>query len=149
MKHTLQQVFHSGKFVVGFVIFAAILALVIVYPLIVTDKPLAIIGQGTFFPPGIYVSVYDSLGSSTYTLNLDNAAAKRIASKLSNDDRTAIKDWLVSGGMAAGDIDTANTQQLLTLWNNNYDPKKNVPGLTNAKRNYYVRLNASLQGLLA
>ncbi len=63
MKHTLQQVFHSGKFVVGFSIFVAILLIVIVYPLIVTDPPLAIIGQGTFFPPGIYVSVYDSIGS--------------------------------------------------------------------------------------
>ena len=149
MKHTLRQVFHSGKFVVGFVIFAAILLLVIIYPLIITDPPLAIIGQGTFFPPGIYVSVYDSIGAPTYILNLDNAAAKRIASKLSNDDRIAIKDWLVLSGVAESDIDIANTQQLLTLWKNNYDPKKNLPGLTNAKRNYYVRLNDSLQGLLS
>ena len=56
MKHTLQQVFHSGKFVVGFSIFMALLLIVIVYPLIIKDAPLAIIGQGTFFPPGIYVS---------------------------------------------------------------------------------------------
>lgn len=150
MKHTLQQVFHSGKFVVGFAIFATILLIVIAYPLIVTDPPLAIIGQGTFFPPGTYVSVYDSIGSpTTYTLNLDSAAAKRIASKLSNDDRAAIKDWLVLDGLAESEIDTTNTQQLLTLWENNFDPKKNIPGLTNAKRNYYVRLNSSLQGLLS
>ncbi len=32
---------------------------------------------------------------------------------------------------------------------NNYDPKKNVSGMTNAKRNYYIRLNNSLKGLLA
>ncbi len=134
---------------VGFVIFAAILALVIVYPLIVTDKPLAIIGQGTFFPPGIYVSVYDSLGSSTYTLNLDNAAAKRIASKLSHDDRSAIKDWLVAAGILENEIDVNNTQQLLIQWAKNYDAKKSPPGLTNAKRNYYARLNTSLQDLLA
>ena len=63
MKHTLQQIFHSPKFVVGFSIFMAILLIVIIYPLIITDPPLAIIGQGTFFPPGIYVSVYDSIGS--------------------------------------------------------------------------------------
>jgi peptide/nickel transport system permease protein len=122
---------------------------VIVYPLIITAPPLAIIGQGTFFPPGTYVSVYDSIGSSTYILNLDDAAAKRIASKLSADDRTAIKDWLVLDGMAESEIDTANTQQLLTLWENNFDPKKSIPGLTNAKRNYYIRLNSSLQGLLS
>jgi hypothetical protein len=36
MKHTLQQVFRSGKFVVGFSIFMVILLIVIIYPLIVT-----------------------------------------------------------------------------------------------------------------
>lgn len=149
MKHTLQQIFHSGKFVVGFTIFAAILLLVIVYPLIITDKPLAIIGQGTFFPPGIYVSVYDSMSAPAYTLNLTDAAAKRIASKLNEDDRTAIKEWLVAAGIPEGEIDTSDTQKLLALWEANYSPAKNVPGQTNAKRNYYVRLNNSLQGLLA
>jgi peptide/nickel transport system permease protein len=149
MKHTIQQVFHSGKFLVGFAIFAAILLIVIVYPLIITDPPLAIIGQGTFFPPGIYASVYDSIGSPAYILNLDNAAAKRIASKLSNDDRAAMKDWLMADGIAGSEIDIDNTQQLLTLWEKNYDPTKNIPGLTNAKRNYYVRLNNSLKGLLS
>jgi peptide/nickel transport system permease protein len=149
MKHTIQQVFHSGKFLVGFAIFAAILLIVIVYPLIITDPPLAIIGQGTFFPPGIYASVYDSIGSPAYILNLDNAAAKRIASKLSNDDRAAMKDWLMADGIAGSEIDIDNTQQLLTLWEKNYDPTKIIPGLTNAKRNYYVRLNNSLKGLLS
>ena len=75
MKHIIQQVFHSGKFIVGFVILAAVLLIVIVYPLLIKDAPLAIIGQGTFFPPGTYVNVYDSLGSPKYTLNLEHAAA--------------------------------------------------------------------------
>jgi peptide/nickel transport system permease protein len=149
MKHTLQQVFHSGKFVVGFSIFMALLLIVIVYPLIITDPPLQIIGQGTFFPPGIYASVYDSIGSPTYTLNLDNAAAKRIASKLSNDDRLAMKDWLVADGIPENQIDINNTAQLLDQWVKNYDPQKNVPGMTNAKRNYFIRLDTSLKGLLS
>jgi peptide/nickel transport system permease protein len=149
MKHTLRQVFHSGKFLVGFAIITTILVFVFVYPLIVTDPPLAIIGQGTFFPPGVYVNVYDSAGSTKYILNLDTAVANRIASKLNNDDRTAMKDWLVAAGYAEGEIDINDTEQLLTLWANNYDSKKNVPGLTNAKRNYYIRLNTSLQGLLS
>ena len=150
MKHTIQQVFHSGKFVVGFSIFVAILLIVIVYPLIITDPPLAIISQGTFFPPGIYVSTFDSINSpTTYILNLDNAAAKRIASKLSNDDRLAMKDWLVADGIPENEIDINNTEVLLDQWENNYDPKKNIAGMTNAKRNYYIRLNASLQGLLS
>jgi ABC-type dipeptide/oligopeptide/nickel transport system permease subunit len=149
MKHTIQQVFHSGKFVVGFSIFAAILLIVIVYPLIITDPPLAIIGQGTFFPPGIYVNVYDSIGSTGYTLNLDDAAANRIASKLSNDDRLAMKDWLVADGIPENQIDINNTAQLLGLWRKNYDPKANIAGMTNAKRNYFIRLDTSLKGLLS
>jgi ABC-type dipeptide/oligopeptide/nickel transport system permease subunit len=149
MKHTIRQVFHSGKFVVGFSIFVTILLIVIVYPLIVRDAPLAIIGQGTFFPPGIYASVYDSIGSPTYILNLDNAAAKRIASKLNDQQRTDMKDWLVAAGVSESEIDTKDTAKLLSLWENNFDPNKYIPGLTNAKRNYYVRLNASLAGLLS
>jgi hypothetical protein len=148
MKHTLRQIFHSPRFVFGFSIFAAILLIVIVYPLIITDHPLAIIGQGTFFEPGIYVSVYDSIGSSPYTLNLDDAAAKRIASKLNEEDRLSIKEWLVAAGMPESEIDTTDTQKLLDQWVNNYDPEKNIPGMTNAKRNYFIRLNNSLKGLL-
>ena len=149
MKHTILQVFRSGKFVFGFSIFMALLLIVIVYPLIVKYPPLEIISQGTFFPPGIYVNVYDSIGSTTYTLNLSDAAAKRIASKLSNDDRLAMKDWLVADGIPENEIDVANTEVLLGLWENNYDPKARIAGMTNAKRNYYSRLNDSLKGLLS
>jgi len=146
MKHTLRQVFHSGKFVVGFSILVAILLIVIVYPLIITDSPLAIIAQGTFFPPGIYVNVSDSIGSPRYLLELDDAAAKRIANRLSKDDRTAMKDWLLGYGVPASEIDVNNTKQLLSLWGTKYDPKANIAGLTNAKRVYYTRLNDSLKG---
>ncbi len=149
MKHTLKQIFHSGKFVFGFSIFVVVLLIVIVYPLIITDHPLSIIGQGTFFPPGIYVNVYDSMNSTSYTLNLDDAAAKRIASKLNDEDRLAIKEWLVAAGISESEIDTTDTQKLLNQWSANYDPKKNIPGMTNAKRNYYARLNNSLKGLMA
>ncbi len=150
MKHTLRQVFRSGKFVVGFVIFVGILLVVLIYPLIVTYPPLEIIGQGTFFPPGIYVNVYDSIGSTNlYTLNLDDAAAKRIASKLGDQDRLAIKEWLVGFGIPESEIDIEDTAQLLDLWVNNYDPKGNIPGMTNARRNYFIRLNTSLDGILS
>jgi peptide/nickel transport system permease protein len=150
MKHLIQQAFRSGKFVVGFSIFAAILLIAIFYPMIVTDPPLGIIAQGTFFPPGIYVSVYDSINSpTTYTLNLDDAATKRIANKLSEEDRQSIKEWLTADGIPAAEIDITNTQKLLDQWVKNYDPKKNIPGMTNAKRNYFIRLNNSLKGLLS
>jgi peptide/nickel transport system permease protein len=150
MKHTLNQVFHSPKFVVGFSIMMFILLTLIVYPLIITNKPLQIIAQGSFFPPGVYVNVFDSANSpDKYILNLENAAAKRIASKLSNDDRQAMKEWLVAAGIAGDDIDLTNTEKLLALWVGNYDPKKDIKGMTNARRNYFVRLDKSLEGLLA
>jgi len=149
MKNTLRQLFRSGKFVIGFSIFAFIILTVIFFPMFVKDPPLGIIGQGTFFPPGIYVSVYDSLSSPAYTLKLQKASETRIASKLNEDDRGAIKDYLLAAGIAENEIDTANTEQLLEQWVNTYDPKKSVKGMTNAKRNYYVRLNNSLKGILA
>jgi peptide/nickel transport system permease protein len=149
MKHTIRQVFRSGKFIVGFSILVSLLLIVIVYPLIVKYDPLEIIGQGTFFPPGIYVNVYDSIGSPKYILNLDNAAAKRIAGKLSDEDRTAIKEWLVADGIPENQIDITDTKSLLDLWASHYDPEVFVPGMTNARRNYFVRLNNSLKGILS
>ena len=149
MKHTLQQVFRSGKFVVGFSIFMFIVLMVIIYPLFVRDAPLTIIGQGTFFPPGIYVNVYDSIGSPTYTLMLEEAAAKRIASKMNEEDRLAMKEWLVAFGIPENEIDITDTQKLLDQWVKNYDPKGKVAGMTNARRNYFIRLDKSLKGILA
>lgn len=149
MKNTLRQIFHSGKFVVGFCIFSFIVLTVIVFPLLVKAPPLGIISQGTFLPPGIYVNVYDSIGTAPYILNLDDAAAKRIASKLSNDDRAKMKDWLVKAGVPEDQIDITDTNALLTLWANNYDQNKKIPGMIFATTRYYQRLNASLQGLLS
>ena len=67
MKHMLQQVFHSPKFVVGFIIFMSILLLSVIYPIFVTGDPLVIIGKGTFFEPGIYVNVVDGIDSQLYS----------------------------------------------------------------------------------
>ena len=149
MKFTLQQIFRSSRFVFGFSIFMAILLMVIVYPLVITDHPLAIIGQGTFFEPGIYVNVYDSINSPAHTLNLDDAAAKRLASKLSEEDRLAIKEYLVAVEIPEAEIDIHDTAKLLDQWVNNYDPQQRIAGMTNAKRNYFIRLNGSLKGLLS
>jgi peptide/nickel transport system permease protein len=149
MKHIIRQVFRSGKFIFGFSIFVAILLVVLIYPLSITDPPLQIIGQGTFFPPGVYVSVYDGIGAPHYTLNLDNAAAKRIANKLGDDDRLAMKEWLMADGIPENEIDIENTAKLLDQWVSNYDPAQKIAGMTNAKRNYFIRLNDSLKGLLS
>ena len=148
MKHTFRQVFHSPKFVVGFSIFAAMLLLVVLYPLFITADPLEIIGQGTFFEPGIYVNVYDSIGSRVYTLNLSDAAAKRVESKLGEEERLALQEWLVAFGIPEEEIDIQDTEALLGLWVENYDSTLKL-GMTNARKKYFSRLNDSLSGLLS
>jgi peptide/nickel transport system permease protein len=148
MKFTIQQAFRSGKFVTGFSILATILVFILVYPLVVPGAPLEIIGQGTFFEPGIYVNVYDSINAPHYTLNLEGAEARRIASRLDDEDRAAMQEWLVAAGVPEDQIDIEDTEALLTLWAETYDPATPISGMTNAERNYFIRLNTSLQGLL-
>lgn len=150
MKHTLQQVFHSGKFVVGFCLFATLLLIVFIYPLFVKYPPLEIISQGTFFPPGVYVSTYDSINAPTkYILNLSDAATKRITNKLSDQYRLDMQQWLIQDGIPEDQIDIADTASLIELWNDNYDPGKSFPGMTYAKRMYYQRLNVAITGILS
>ena len=149
MKHTIRQIFRSGKFLVGFVILLALLLTTVVYPLVVRHPPREIIALGTFFPPGVYVNVYDSIGAPAYTLNLDDAAAKRVGSKLGSAERKAMKEWLVAYGIPEDQIGVADTARLLELWKGSYDPAQSVAGMTYAKRMYYQRLNTSLQGILS
>jgi peptide/nickel transport system permease protein len=37
----------------------------------------------------------------------------------------------------------------LEQWVNHFDPTQRIPGMTNAQRNYYIRLDASLDGILS
>jgi peptide/nickel transport system permease protein len=149
MKNTLRQIFHSGKFVVGFSILMAILLLIILYPIFVGGDPLEIIGQGTFFPPGIYVSSYDTIGSPQYILNLSDAVANRIASRLSDQERLDIKAYLLAVGIPENEIDITNTGKLLEQFENNFNPSRELPGMTYSKVLYYQRLDASLKGLMS
>ncbi len=149
MKHIFQQVFHSPNFVIGFIIFMALLLIVIIYPLFVPAPPLAVIAQGTFFQPGIYVNVYDSVAAPPHKLQLTNAEANRIESKLKPQDRQDMQTWLEADGIPASQIDINNTTQLLDLWQKNYDSNKSFPGMTYAKQRYYQRLDTSLKGLLS
>lgn len=148
MKNTIQQIFHSPKFLTGFVIFMAILLFVILYPLFVSADPLQIIGLGTFFEPGIYVNVFDSIGSRAYTLNLDNAAQNRIDSILGDQERQDMKEWLMLFGIPEEDIDIEDTEQLLGLWEEYFDSTIRFQGMTSARRKYFGRLDASLEGIL-
>ena len=149
MKHTLRQVFRSPNFIVGFIIFVALLLTVIIYPLFVPDHPLEIIAQGSFFAPGIYVNVYDSIGTTPNTLLLDDAADIRIDNTLGAQQRVDMQEWLIGAGIPEGDIDIADTEGLVELWDANFDPTLRLPGMTNADRNYFIRLNNALEGLLS
>lgn len=149
MKNTLRQLFHSGKFVVGFVIFVAILLTVFIYPLVNPGDPLEMIGVGTFARPGTYVSLYDAVRTDTQTLRLSEADDNRIAKALSAEDRVAMVEWFTTMGIDVSDLDIDDTDALLDLWNANYDPSIKPQGMTMAKRNYYKRLNNSLQEIRA
>ena len=147
MKHTIREIFRSPKFVTGFVILMALLLTVIIYPLLVTSDPLEIIALGTFFEPGVYVNVFDSVGSKTYTLNLSNAQQKRIDSRLGEQERLDMQEWLLAFGIPEEDIDLEDTEKLLELWGNNYDSTLRFKGMTNARKNYFARLDASTSDL--
>ncbi len=150
MRHMLRQLLQSGRFLIGFGIFASILLTVLIYPLFINDPPLEIVSRGTFLAPGIYVNVYDSMNFSThYTLILDDAVAQRVGARLNDEDRLAMQEWLLAAGVLEGEINIEDTAALIELWNSNFDPSVRVPGMTNADRNYYIRLTDSLEGLLA
>lgn len=144
MKNTLRQVFHSSKFVVGFCIFAAILLTMMIYPLFNPGSPLEMIGVGTFAKPGTYVSLYDATKTPTETLRLSDADDKRIAASLSQDDRVAMVEWFGVMGIDVSGLDISDTDALLALWREHYDPSIKPTGMTMAKRNYYKRLNNAL-----
>ena len=144
MKNTLRQVFHSSKFVVGFVILAAILLTMLVYPLVNPGDPLQMIGLGTFAKPGTYVSLYDSLGTKASTFTLPEAEANRLAKFLSDEDRVNMLNWFSAAEVDVTSLDLTDTEALLKLWHEHYDPAIRPKGMTKAMRNYYVRLNNSI-----
>ena len=147
MKKTIRQVFHSPKFVGGFVIFVAILLTMIIYPLFNPGNPLEQIGVGTFAKPGTYFSLYDATKAKTDTFRLPEADENRLAASLSAEDRVAMVEYFTAMGIDISELDTEDTDTLLQMWEDNYDPSVRPKGMTGAKVNYYKRLNNSLQDL--
>lgn len=151
MKSTLRNVFHSSKFVAGFVIFMFLLATIIIYPLINPGSPLEQIGVGTFAKPGTYVSLYDAAKTSPdrerETLRLSDADDKRLAKALSDSDRVLMVEWLGLKGVDLEGVDYQDTEALLKLWHENYDAKFKPKGMTSAAQKKYKRLNDALLDL--
>lgn len=151
MKSTLRNVFHSSKFVTGFVIFLFLMVMIIVYPLINPGSPLEQIGVGTFARPGTYVSLYDAAKTNPdrerETLRLPDAEDKRLARALSDSDRVLMVEWLGLKGVSLEDVDYSDTEELLKLWHENYDSTFKPKGMTSAAQKKYKRLNDALLAL--
>lgn len=148
MKNTLRQIFHSSKFVTGFVIFMLLMVLLVVYPLINPGDPLEMIGVGTFAEPGVYFSLYDAVGTDTETFKLADADDKRIAAKLSMEDRVSMLAWFEKAGVDVTGLDINDTDSLIALWTANFADQK-LPGMTNAARRNYRLLNTRIIELQA
>ena len=147
MKNTLKQIFHDKKFIMGFIIFIAILATIIIYPLVVAYSPLEMVG-GLFYKPGTYVSVSDTVESKNYSFKMDTSAVK-LESALSMEDRSQMGTWLENyAGVDIKDIDVTDAKGLIKLWEKYYYPNNKQDGLIAAKKKYYVRLNTKIDGIL-
>lgn len=96
MRNTFRQVFHSPKFMIGLIIFIFLLLMLVFYPLISPGNPLEMIGLGSFFKPGTYISVLDTAGTPAQTLKLPDAADKRLSQMLSDADRVSMLRWLTA-----------------------------------------------------
>ena len=145
MKNTLRQVFHSSKFLTGFLIFAAILLTMWIYPLFNPGNPLEMIGVGTFAQPGTYFSLYDAATTRTETLRLPDADEKRITNLVSDADRAAMIEWFGLMEIDVSEVDATDIDALLDLWLEHYDPSVKIKGMTQARRNFFKRLDKNLR----
>ena len=139
MKNILKQVLHSPKFMAGFLIFVAILLVMLFYPLINPGNPLEMIGLGTFAKPGTYVSLYDSVGTDTRTFKLPDADDKRIARMLAMDDRVKMVNWLSKMEIDVEGLDVADTEALLALWRYYFVAKKQFGGITGDLAGWFLQ----------
>ena len=155
MKTQLKQMLRSPKFMIGFCIMFFIIMFITIYPIVNPGNPLDMIGLGTFFRPGTYVSVHDSLNvHRTYTLRLPDAAMNRIYGRLSYEDRESMQNWLILWGEQEGitgltydDIDTEYVEGLLYMWWQYYSEEHRIEGMTIAERRSYARIDRRVEGI--
>jgi peptide/nickel transport system permease protein len=118
-----------------------------VYPLINPGDPLEMIGVGTFAKPGLYVSMYDATKTPYDTLRLSDAADKRVAAALKDEDRVAMVEWFTLMEVDVTDLDITDTDTMLDMWTEHFDESAKPKGMTKARFNYFKRLNRSIQDL--
>ena len=96
--HTMMNVFHSPRFVIGFTIISVIVLCAVFYPLFDVRDPNYIYGDG-FLKPGTYFSVYDAniatFNSTTkHRIQNPNEEAIRHEKFLPQTEREVIIDYL-------------------------------------------------------
>jgi len=144
-----RMLFHSGKFVAGFVIFAIMLFIPIIVPLFNRTPPLKMTG-GLFYAPGTYVSVSDAVNSDSKVISLDTLANK-LAAKVSDKDIVLMNEWLTNySSMKKAEVAKAAKDKgaLTSMWLSAYDPEIRVEG-TSAHRKEFSRLFNSLNTMLS
>jgi len=147
MKNMIKQVFHSPKFIVGFVIFMTMLLTIVFYPLFIRSDPLDMIG-GLFYKHGTYVSVKDTVQLNEYTLKINAVSAK--LKSTSKEDIASMSDWLVKfGNVKKSEINMDDVAALVNLWIKNYKPEVSQTGLLAAEKQQYVRLNNKITKLFS
>ena len=147
MKDMIKQVFHSSKFVVGFVIFMIMFFMIIFYPLFIKTDPLDMVG-GLFYKPGTYIAVKDVLQTDDYTLKINSASVQLKA--ISTTDRQSMADWLIKfGNVKKSEVDVKDVATLVKLWQSNYNSKAIQTGLLTAEKMNYVRLNIKINKLIS
>ncbi|MBU3112923.1 ABC transporter permease [Clostridium lacusfryxellense] len=146
MKNLIKQVFHSPKFVVGFVIFIIIFFMIIFYPLFIKTDPLDMVG-GLFYKPGTYIAVKDVVQTNEYTLKINTNSAKLKA--ISITDKQSMLDWLIKfGNVKKTEVDIDDVEVLVNSWKKNYNSKVDQTGLLAAEKMNYVRLNNKINKII-
>jgi len=150
MKHQLKQIFHSPKFVVGFVIFVVMLSAAIFYPLISSVSPLQSIAKANFIPPGRYINVQDAVESTNKVLMELDVVSERVSAALSASDKEKMIVWLEEyGGVEAGTLSADNIEELLEAWYAKYDPNTRFEGMLTSTSKEYQRMNTRVSNVLS
>lgn len=149
MKNTIKQLFHSSKFVIGFVIFVAILLTIIIYPLVSPGNPLEMVGVGTFARPGTYVSLYDAVTTEKDTFKFSDADEKRLANAISDSDREAMLALFDAAAMDYSSIDVNDSNALIEFWDANYQAAMDTAKLKKSQKRDLRLLDSRIQALKA
>lgn len=155
MLHTIKQIFHSPKFVVGFCIFAFMLVFAIVWPLFADFGPLDNVLQkdGGFAAPGTYVNVADAVEANadgaSVKMNVD-IAADRLAHRLSDEERTMMREWLIEyAGYTEEDLDPDDIYTTVNAWIEKYDFDLMPKTIKKSERNKYNAIDKKVATVLS